>query len=111
MKLEACHADTCLSCYWGGHHLPHIQAPVHYSMTLAELKTALINELRTGCVMGSRAPEEDNSKWFEAAEAAVNELRALDVLGDQTPLFLNLVPDGDENDESVYVFFVFVESN
>jgi uncharacterized protein with PIN domain len=37
MKFELCYADTCLSDYWSGHHLAHIQV-LAYKMTLDDLK-------------------------------------------------------------------------
>lgn len=116
MKLTAAHADTCLPSFWGGHHLPHIQVVVHRDMTLKELKAELISELNNGPVMGSDAPAEDDSAWYDAARLAVSEITAQakqDVPMEEIKLFGDLEPESEEDDgcESVYAFFVFIEES
>lgn len=110
MKLTANHADTCLPCYWGGHHLPHVQIIVHNGMTLGEVKRALNDELNQGAIAGVNAPQEDDEAWFAAARLAVSELEAAERTGDDVPLF-NDLEEEEEDDcgESVYAFFVFTE--
>jgi len=121
IKFECCHADTCLSDYWPGHHLPHVQIPVYRGMTLAQVKREIKSELSQGAVMGST----DNARLLSAdmvrpdevkqadrvtlaAYAAVNRMRLADPR--KRKLFMEL-EEIDENDccESVYAFFVFVE--
>jgi len=121
IKFECCHADTCLSDYWSGHHLPHVQIPVYRGMTLAQVKREIKSELSQGAVMGST----DNARLLSAdmvrpdevkqadrvtlaAYAAVNRMRLADPR--KRKLFMEL-EEIDENDccESVYAFFVFVE--
>lgn len=111
MKLTASYADTCLPSFWGGHHLAHIQVIVHKGMTLAELKAELISELNNGPVMGSKAPEEDDQAWYEAAREAVGKIGVWEETGDETPLFTDLEEGSEDGDscESVYAFFVFTE--
>lgn len=117
MRLECCHADTCLPDYWGGHHLPHVQIPVHRGMTLKEVKDSIRHELSHGYVMGStetayllRAdwvpPEKEKAagKAVKAAYAAVNRIRP--ARKGQRRFFMDL-PSAD--DSELYAYFVFVE--
>lgn len=108
MKLEIFHADTCLSDYWGGHHLPHVQIPVYPGMTLAEIKRDLHSELNQGAVSGSDPIVQDGSgeagdRWYKRAHAAVNRM-APSTKG-QRRFFADLEPQS-EDDESVYAFFI-----
>ena len=122
IKFECCHADTCLSDYWSGHHLPHVQIPVYRGMTLKDVKSAIRSELSQGVVMGSTdnarllsadmvRPDEEKQadRVTRAAYAAVNRMRLYDPR--KRKLFMDL-EEIDENDDcydSVYAFFVFVE--
>jgi hypothetical protein len=122
IKFECCHADTCLSDYWSGHHLPHVQIPVYRGMTLKDVKNAIRSELSQGAVMGSTDNArllsadmvgEDEVKQADrvtrAAYAAVNRMRLADPR--KRNLFMDLEESTDENDDrgdSVYAFFVFV---
>ena len=106
--LECWHADTCLSDYWGGHHLAHVQVPVWNGMSLVELKKALMSELNEGAVAGSGYPGDHDEQWYAAASDAVHAIEA------KTPaaaanLFPLLIPQGDDDDvPTVYAFFVFL---
>lgn len=53
MKLICAHVDACLPGYWGGHHLPHVAVPVSRNTTFADLRRAILNELRAGAVAAS----------------------------------------------------------
>lgn len=122
IKFECCHADTCLSGYWSGHHLPHVQIPVWRGMTLAQVKSALHDELSQGAVSGSTdnarllsadmvRPDEEKQadRVTRAAYAAVNRMRLADKR--KRKLFMDLEESTDDDDdcgESVYAFFVFV---
>lgn len=121
MKLELCHADTCLPDYWSGHHKAHLQVPVDGSTTMRELRDMLRDELRQGAVAGSDEiasllsadfvkPEEERKadQVTRAAYAAVNRLRLQP--GKRRP-FPNLEKRAEPYDdsESVYAFFVFME--
>ena len=106
-KLEACHADTCLPDYWGGHHLPHLQVAVHREMTIKGLKEELINALHDGCVCGAEAPAEDDREWFRQARMAVENIAPVNIAR-EAPLFPDLEPETDD-DSTVYAFFVFRE--
>lgn len=111
-KLECVHADTCLPDYWGGHHLPHVQIPVMPGMSLREVRDALHSELNEGAVMGSDPIVRDDSgpegdKWYRRAHAAVNRIRPA-TKGYRGGHF-NDVEVGDDDSETVYAFFVFVE--
>ena len=114
--LECCHADTCLSDYWGGHHLAHVQVPVWNGMSLAELKKALMAELNEGAVAGAGYPGDWDEQWYAAARDAVQAIEAFAVraIEAKTPaaaaenLFPLLIPQGDDDDvPTVYAFFVF----
>lgn len=121
IKFECCHADTCLSDYWSGHHLPHVQIPVYRGMTLKDVKSAIKDELRQGVVSGSTdnarllsadmvRPDEEKQadRVTRATYAAVNRMRLADKR--KRKLFMEL-EESTDNDccESVYAFFVFVE--
>ena len=122
IKFECCHADTCLSDYWSGHHLPHIQIPVWRGMTLAQVKSALRSELSQGAVMGST----DNARMLsddafvpyskdyayqvnKAAQDAVNALELSDPTNDRCFMELEEIDESDDCCDPVYAFFVFVE--
>ena len=121
IKFECCHADTCLSGYWSGHHLPHVQIIAERGMTLKDVKDAIRSELSQGAVMGSTdnarmlyadMVREDEVKQadrvFRAAYAAVNRMRLANPR--KRKLFMDL-EEIDENDDccdSIYAFFVFV---
>ena len=119
-KLECAHVDTCLSDYWSGHHLPHVQIAVWRGMSMRQVKQAIRDELRQGAVAGSTgdarllsadmvAPEEEKraDQLTRAAYAAVNRLKP--AKKGARRLFTDLEETPDEFDgESVYAFFVFV---
>lgn len=118
MKLELCHADTCLPSYWSGHHLATLQVPVWKGMTLGELKEALENELVMMAVGGSDEIARELCDCSEASPIYLAALRAIDELEvkepsanpNETPLFNDLeeeVEDEEGWDERVYAFFVF----
>ena len=121
MKFDCAHVDTCLPGYWSGHHLPHVQIPVYRGMSLKEIKSCIMYELRQGYVMGNTEearllsadmvnPEEEKqaNKVTKAAYAAVNRIKP-NKKG-QRKFFLNLEEvDDDDCCESVYAYFVFVE--
>lgn len=111
-RLTCAHADTCLSSYWGGHHLPHIQVAVHKGMHLSQLRRELHNELDQGAVAGNDPLTRDDSGpegdlWFKRAHAAVNRIRP--AIDGKRRLFEDLeeVDPEDEGCEQVYAFFVF----
>lgn len=119
MKLECVHADTCLADYWTGHHRPHVQIPVHPGMTLKAIKEAIRGELLMGAVAGSsddarllsadmvRPDEEKRADMLtRAAYAAVNRMRPVKK-GQRR--FFNDIEYGDEDSETVWAFFVFME--
>lgn len=120
MKLECAHADTCLPDYWGGHHLPHVQIPVYAGMTMKEIKAAIRSELSQGAVMGSDdsarllsadmvRPEEEKQadRITRAAYAAVNRMRP--AKKGQRSFFKDIEAPGNDCENTVYAFFVFVE--
>lgn len=114
IKLECCHADTCLPDYWGGHHLAHLQIPVYTGMSLMAIKDALHAELSHGAVMGNEPlSREDSGKagdqWYKAAHAAVNRMRP--AKKHQRRFFTDIESSENEDDcgGSVYAFFVFVD--
>lgn len=120
-KFECCHADTCLSGYWSGHRLPHVQIPVYRGMTLKDVKSAIRSELNQGAVSGSTdnarmlsvdmvhpGEEKQADRVTCAAYAAVNRMRLADKR--KRKLFMDLEESKDDDCcDSVYAFFVFVE--
>lgn len=119
--FELAHADTCVSGYWSGHHLPHVQVPVYPGMTLSDIKHAIRQELRQGAIMGSGddarllsadmvRPEKvkQADALTRAAYAAVNKIKPAK-RGQRR--FFNDLEKPDEDGESVYAFFVFVRQD
>lgn len=121
IKFECSHCDTCLPGYWSGHHLPHVQIPVWNGMSLKDIKSSIMGELRQGYVMGNTEharllsadlvrPGEDQlaDKVTKAAYAAVNRIKP--AKNGQKKFFTDLdKTDENDCDETVYAFFVFVE--
>ena len=119
IKFECCHADTCLSDYWSGHHLPHVQIPVYRDMTLAQVKSALHDELSNGYVSGAGelacafnydlgTDKEYTDQLHKAAHAAIDALDLSDPTNDHCVLGLEEIDEDDDCCDSVYAFFVFV---
>lgn len=119
LKFECCHADTCLPDYWSGHHLPHVQIPVYRGMTLAQVKSALHDELSNGYVAGSGelacafdydmiTDKERTEELHKAAHDAIDAIELRDPENDHCFMDLEESTDDDCCD-SVYAFFVFVE--
>lgn len=118
MKLEICHADTCLPVYWPGHHRAHVQIPVIPGMSGKDIRESIRSELAQGAVMGSDwisrmlsdcvAPAEqaEAEKVYRAAIAAANRLRP--ARKGQRKFFTD-IDASDEDAETVYAFFVIVE--
>lgn len=119
MKLVCAHADTCLPDYWGGHHLPHVAVPVYPSMTMGELRDAIITELDAGAVAGADATPADtyeNADWLRAARAAVLRDVKMRDPGARYP-FRDLFRDLPESDDDadffgphVHAYFVFIDA-
>ena len=120
IKFECCHADTCLSDYWSGHHLPHVQIPVYRDMTLAQVKSALhseMNEYVSGagelaCAFSYdlSTDKERTEELHKAAHDAIDALELSDPTNDHC--FMNLEEideDDDDCSDCTYAFFVFVE--
>lgn len=121
IKFECCHCDTCFPDYWSGHHLPYVQIPVWHGMSLKDIKSGIMEELKQGYVMGNTKyarllsadlvrPGDDQlaDKVTKAAYAAVNRIKP--AKKGQRKFFTDLDKiDENDYDESVYAFFVFVE--
>lgn len=113
-KLICAHVDICLPDYWSGHHLAHISVPVYNGMKLGELKSVLHSELNEGAVAGNNpltmdGSGEDGDKWYKKAHAAVNRITLVNPK--KRKLFTELdVQTEDDYCDSVYAYFVFIES-
>ena len=110
MKYHLQLADTCLSEYWGGHHLPHVSVPVDGATTAKEALEGVRAELGQGAVAGSLSWEVIESEEFYAAcMKAIQELTELNESILDKPAFPNLeVLEGDDCCEPVMAYFVFV---
>lgn len=122
IEFECAHADTCLPSYWFGHHLPHVQIVARRGMTLAQVKSAIKDELLQGAVMGSTDnalllsagvmvpySEEYVDQLNDAIIASIESIELTDPENDHC--FMDLEESEEDNycRESVYAFFVFVE--
>ena len=107
MKLKCSHVSTCLPDYWGGHAKAHISVPVYSGMKADELRKVLKKEVDPCGIAGADArfydnePEHDAGCW-DAAEKAIDELHIPD-----GPLFLGLASQCEDDDCSVYAYFIF----
>ena len=110
MKYLLVHADTCLSDYWGGHHLPHVAVPVDGTITVKEVLDQVRSEINQGAFAGSFDQDLLDSEEFNAASlAALQELRELNCNILNKPAFPSLDPwEDDDCGESVMAYFVFV---
>lgn len=74
LKLRVGLADLCIADFWGGHHLPHVQIPVHKHTTAAEVREMLTHEVAMDAV--ARLPEGrgESPEWYAAANKAIAEL-------------------------------------
>ena len=118
IKFGCCHADTCLPDYWSGHHLPHVQIIAERGMTLAQVKSALHDELSNGYVAGSgelactfdydmSTDKERTEELHKAAHDAIDAIELKDPENDHC--FMDVEESTDEDcSDSVYAFFVFV---
>jgi hypothetical protein len=120
IKFECCHVDTCLSDYWSGHHLPHVQIPVWRGMTLAQVKSALhseVNEYVSGAGKLARAfsydlstDKEYTDQLHKAAHAAIDALELSDPMNDRCFMDVEEIDEDDDDcSDCTYAFFVFVE--
>lgn len=111
MKLQCIHADTCLSDYWRGHHLPHISVIAFNGLPLRELKAALCSELNAGAIAGAQSEDERDDAWYAAARAAIDDIELGDPMRDNCFPTLDM---GDPHDpdsgwyDDVRAYFVFV---
>src|SRR5699024_8097063 len=74
LKLRVGLADVCMADYWGGHHLPHVQIPVHKHTTADEVRAMLTHDVAMDAV--ARLPEGrgQSPEWYAAANKAIAEL-------------------------------------
>lgn len=100
MRYTLVYAATCLSDYWGGHHLPHISVPVSRDMTAGELRDALRGEVNQGAIAGADAPADNDAAAHAAMLDAISVLR---ILCERPFAALE-----DDDDEDVFAFFIFV---
>ncbi len=109
MKATISHASTCLSDYWGGHHLPHISVPVYKGMTLRELKHALRIEVSHDAIAGNYDVIEKDG-WYDAARAAIDAIELIDNTQGDNALPFDDVLDAPEYDADamIYAHFVFI---
>ena len=123
MKMNCHHADTCLSDYWSGHHLPHVMIPVtRRKMSFAEIRRAIRSEIAQGAVMGSgddarllsadmvRPEEEEEEKRADALTAAAYAAINRDVKGackGQRYVDTGVEMTDDEHADMVCMYFVF----
>lgn len=113
--VECLHADTCLSDYWGGHHLPHVCFPVWPNMTLAEIKECLHSEVSQGAIAGN-IPEELAYNTYELSEKGYREFyKAIESIEGNNGKIEGFFSDIEAQDcedcedcgEYIYAYFVF----
>ncbi len=117
MKVSIVHADTCLSDYWGGHHLAHVQIPA-YRRSFASVRRDIESEIRAGAVAGSDDTvrllvgdmlEPGEEKRAEVLRRKVYAAIRRDIrprVKGSRLVFRDIEPS--EDDETVWAFFVIV---
>ena len=105
-KFKCEFSTVCLPDYWGGHHLRHISVAVDNTTTKQQLLAALKSEVNEGAFGGSQ-PEPDDETHDELL-AAVEAIEFKDGTTDDTLVFPDLPEQNDDNDYSIYTYFVFV---
>ena len=118
MKVELCHADTCLPDYWSGHRNPHLQV-FAYPRTIASVRSELRSELSQGAVAGnslaarllagdlpdtSPATLRTADRLHRAVKAAIN--RTTGAMRGQRMVFTDCEAPGDDPWGDVYGYFV-----
>lgn len=103
MKYNVYHVDTCLSDYFGGHHLPVVQVSVTNTTTYRYLKDSLLNWQTT-----EHLHHIDN----EAYREAVNEMFSA-IVGDMldtVPSCFRYIEEVTEDNcydiDSCYAYFI-----
>lgn len=98
LKLRVGLADLCVADFWGGHHLPHVQIPVHKHTTADEVRAMLTHEVAMDAV--ARLPEGrgESPEWYAAANKAIAELS---IFSDK-PFAGDLVESPPEDGMSLY---------
>ena len=114
MKIHTAHADTCLPDYWSGHHRPHVGIVVYNGMSFADVRRAIRDEVRMGCVMGSDDDATCLASDVVRDPAYADELtRAVyaSINRDIEPArkgARNAFPDLEKSDDDSYVMAYFV---
>ena len=122
MNLEIIHVDTCLPCYWSGHHKAHICIPVWHGMTFDQLKASLHSEISQAAIrgydkiseilglMGNFSDAETRAAYW-AAHDAVDNIAVHDGINPDNPdnLFCDL-EQTDDPDDMTFAYFLIVES-
>lgn len=116
MKFEIVHVDTCLPSFWGGHREAHVSIPVWNGMSLADVKSSILDAINHGCVCGSDRTvdllvtfEGVDSEEAAAAYAAVRKaVDAMQVADGVNPdhLFNDLDVLDDDDGCDVYAYFI-----
>ena len=112
IKLNCLHVDTCLSDYWGGHHLPHICVPVDRDTTIETLRESLLGEINAGAIAGNDPRIfDDSDEYSEMLDAMRNAIKEDVHMRDSRMVypFPDLEKDTEETDYSVVAYFVFTE--
>lgn len=106
--------DICLPDYFSGDSRAWICVPVHPKMSFKELRDDLHSELNQGAIGGNNPLTYDNSgaegdAWFKAAHAAINRDVKPAIKGARKPFKYIKVEEDD--DYSVYAYFIFIEES
>ena len=108
ISLRLCsHADTCLSDYWSGHHLPHLAIPVRSGMSLADVQEDLKSEANQGAWAGSVDYEVTESDEFHNRAIEAIEGMSLAEGAQDGALFDHIENLDEEDGPSVMAYFVF----
>lgn len=100
MKVNIAHADTCLSDYWSGHHLPHVAIMALPSMSFKDVRL----------LSGDMVKPEDEKRadaLTRAAYAAINRDIKPAKKGARRA-FPDLEQPGEDCDAQVMAYFVFI---
>ena len=104
--MNLLYVDTCLSDYFGGHHLPIVQVPVTSTTTYQQLQDMLLCTYMCIDHLDDVDEEEYKNAVYKYFETEVNDLNSIPaILGN-----IEDVPEEDQDSvEGCYAYFVLID--
>jgi len=93
--MKIYHIDTCLPDYFGGHHLPNFNVPVHKGMTYSDLKQQMLSGYFTDHI------EELDGKEEEFVSEVENLFSGVDLE--------SILPEAEDREEEMEVMEDYID--